>query len=189
MQNKEEKNAYQRKWNLENKEKKAKYGKTYRNKNREEKLEHRKDYYEENKEENREYYMNNKERIIENAGKRYIRNRENILSFENKEKGREKRIEIKEKVFNHYGHRCQWLNENCNIIDSDMLQVDHTNGGGNEHRRETGLVGPRLYSWLIKNNFPEGFRLLCVNHNWKHKANMEKTEWENRKIKKEINND
>ena len=68
---------------------------------------------------------------------------------------KEKSNRIKEQVLDHYSHKCQW--EGCKITDSDMLQIDHIEGSGKKHKREIGRV--TLYDWLIKNNFPEGFRL------------------------------
>ena len=53
----------------------------------------------------------------------------------------------------------------CLVCDIDMLTIDHVNGGGMDHRR---LIGARtIYRWLIKNGFPEGFQVLCMNHNFK----------------------
>ena len=50
----------------------------------------------------------------------------------------------------------------------EFLSIDHIKGGGNKHRREMGLKnghGGNIYSWLIRNNFPEGFQVLCHNCN------------------------
>jgi hypothetical protein len=82
------------------------------------------------------------------------------------------RKEIKRSVFAHYDTKCSW--PGCNITDEDMLQIDHIDGGGRKHYEEMGGGGGRLYRWLLENNFPAGFRILCANHNWKHKANMER---------------
>lgn len=46
----------------------------------------------------------------------------------------------------------------------EFLSIDHTNGGGVQHRKEIGK-GSRIYIWLIKNNFPSGFQVLCHNCN------------------------
>ena len=43
--------------------------------------------------------------------------------------------------------------------------LDHINGGGRKQRREMG-GSLKIYKWLIANNFPEGFRLLCMNYNF-----------------------
>lgn len=44
-----------------------------------------------------------------------------------------------------------------------FLSLDHVNGGGRQHRRETG--GGGFYVWLRKNNYPAGFQVLCHNCN------------------------
>jgi hypothetical protein len=54
----------------------------------------------------------------------------------------------------------------CLVMDPDMLCIDHINGGGRAHRREIGGHAS-FYLWLIKNNFPEGYQVLCWNHNSK----------------------
>ena len=52
----------------------------------------------------------------------------------------------------------------CGESHIELLTIDHIGGGGNSHRRQIGEGA--LYSWLIKNNFPNGFRVLCMNCNW-----------------------
>lgn len=75
-------------------------------------------------------------------------------------------------VLYHYCNgdiKCQCCHETC----IEFLTIDHINGGGNEHRRELGTArkdssNPSwggMYKWLKKNNYPEGFRVLCFNCN------------------------
>lgn len=46
------------------------------------------------------------------------------------------------------------------------MAIDHTQGGGKRHRAKLKTEGGRgFYHWLIKNGFPEGFRVLCHNCN------------------------
>ena len=76
-------------------------------------------------------------------------------------------LERKMIVINHYTqgkNTCMWY-EGCNISDPDMLAIDHINNDGAKHRRKTGKVN--VPQWIIKNNFPEGFQILCHNHNYK----------------------
>lgn len=88
---------------------------------------------------------------------------------------REKNRELKKLVLSHYGKQkklmCTW--RNCFIDDLDMLSIDHKYNNGAEHReqltkgkRRTG-GGLNMYSWLKVHGFPEGFRTLCHNHQWK----------------------
>lgn len=68
------------------------------------------------------------------------------------------RKEKKGKVINAYGNKCNCCNEDT----FEFLTIDHINGGGHQHRKEV----KNIYSWLIKNNFPSGFRTLCMNCNF-----------------------
>lgn len=51
----------------------------------------------------------------------------------------------------------------CHEKNIEFLSLDHTNGGGNKHRKE--INRRNINGWLIKNKFPEGFRVLCHNCN------------------------
>lgn len=115
----------------------------------------------------RKHYIENKDEIRNQQNESYTENKGNINL-----RRKSYREIIKEKILDHYGHKCQWP-EGCDVVDSETLTIDHIDGGGNKHKREIGGSN-RLYKWLIDNNFPEGFRLLCWNHNWKHKCNMER---------------
>jgi len=67
-------------------------------------------------------------------------------------------------VFSHYGGnppKCAC----CNETKIKFLTIDHINGGGYKHRKETGLYADKLYRWLRKNNYPEGYQILCWNCN------------------------
>jgi hypothetical protein len=48
----------------------------------------------------------------------------------------------------------------CGYKDMRALQIDHVNGGGEEHRR---VIKQDFYVWLIKNSYPEGYQVLCAN--------------------------
>lgn len=87
-----------------------------------------------------------------------------------KEYSKDRTKRIKEEVFSHYEYKCQWP-DGCDVTDSDMLQIDHIQSDG-AIDRQRGLIGGKLYRYLIKYNFPKGYRLLCANHNWKHRANQ-----------------
>lgn len=52
----------------------------------------------------------------------------------------------------------------CKESTYEFLSLDHIYGGGTEHRKETG-AGSLFYGWLIKNNLPDGYRVLCHNCN------------------------
>ena len=52
----------------------------------------------------------------------------------------------------------------CYEDNEEFLTIDHINGCGKELRKKQG-EGTRLYHWIKRNNFPEGFRVLCYNCN------------------------
>lgn len=68
----------------------------------------------------------------------------------------------KVRVVEHYTggkNACQ-----CCAEDTfEFLSVDHINGGGKAHRNEIGKS--EIYRWIIRNNFPPGFQILCFNCN------------------------
>src|SRR5690606_38099756 len=66
-------------------------------------------------------------------------------------------------VLNAYGGKCAC----CGVATKEFLAIDHINGGGRQHRLS---LHPRpssqtVYTWLRKNNYPEGFQVLCHNCN------------------------
>lgn len=63
------------------------------------------------------------------------------------------------KVLEHYGRRCYC--PGCSVTTPEFLAVEHIHGGGSAHRKKVY----NIYAWLIRNNFPEGFELLCHNCN------------------------
>lgn len=58
----------------------------------------------------------------------------------------------------HYGKICAC----CGESRYEFLSIDHTHGGGSRHRK-SGVS--KICRWLIKNGFPDGFRVLCHNCN------------------------
>ena len=83
-----------------------------------------------------------------------------------KEKSRLYNKNRKTEVFNKYGGcKCAL----CNNVDFDVLVLDHITGGGTKQRKELYPYsgGNGIYRWVKNNNFPSGFRVLCLNCNWK----------------------
>ena len=55
--------------------------------------------------------------------------------------------------------------------DIRALSIDHINGGGTKHRE---VIGSGFYHWLIKNNYPSDYQVLCMNCQFiKRKENNE----------------
>ena len=64
-------------------------------------------------------------------------------------------------VLEHYGGvppKCKC----CGEEEVKFLSIDHIDGGGKEHRAKTGS---NYIAWFKKNNFPNGFQILCHNCN------------------------
>ena len=78
-------------------------------------------------------------------------------------------LKLRVEVFTHYSGNpphCQC--SNCNETEIKFLTIDHINGDGAKQRRQTGSGkhgGRNFYNWLKRNNYPEGFRVLCFNCN------------------------
>lgn len=97
------------------------------------------------KEERREYYRKNRVKYSKYHKKYYQK--------------------LKMTVFTYYGGdppKCAC----CGEAHIEFLTIDHILGGGNKHRRRTGMKNSlAIYLWLIKNNFPEDYQILCFNCN------------------------
>lgn len=105
------------------------------------------------------------------------KNKERLIKYSSKIREQNKRI-----VIGHYSNNlfcCGCCGEN----NYDFLQIDHMNNNGNKHRKEIGLIyikkdgkikttsGDAFYRWLINNNFPESFQILCANCNFSKSKN------------------
>jgi len=79
-------------------------------------------------------------------------------------KGREleaaRNVNQKAKVLDHYGWRCNC--HGCSETNPKFLTIDHINNDGYLHRQ---TMRENICDWLIKNNFPDGFQVLCWNCN------------------------
>ncbi len=77
-------------------------------------------------------------------------------------KRKQLRAKTKELVISHYCNgdiKCAC----CGEKTYSFLTVDHISGGGTKHRKN--LNGETIYHWLKKNNYPEGYQILCFNCN------------------------
>jgi len=121
------------------------------------------------KEYNKKYYQENKEKIKEYDKKYYQENQEKIKEYREKTKEWKKeynkkyRQENKELVYNHYGNgviECAC----CGEKEIDFLSLDHIYNNGAKHRKKIGKT--ISFKWIMKNNFPPIFQLLCMNCNF-----------------------
>ena len=63
------------------------------------------------------------------------------------------------KALSYYGSECQC----CGETEPVFLTFDHVYGGGNAHRKRDRQVKNALGTWLVRESFPDGFRVLCFN--------------------------
>jgi len=123
-----------------------------------------------------ERYWANPERMRELARDRYVATREQRLERERSRyrddpQYREYRKSLaaisrqtaRRIVLERYGTVCAC----CGTADD--LSIDHVDGGGKRHRDELAggrqIASDELYRWLIANDFPEGFQVLCRSCN------------------------
>lgn len=72
---------------------------------------------------------------------------------------KDSREEIRDMVFCAYGgYECVC----CGESEKSFLSIDHIENNGNLLRKEQGSGNP-FYKWLIKNEYPEGYQVLCMN--------------------------
>lgn len=117
----------------------------YRKTHREQLRMTNKRWRERNQEYLKEYYLKNRERNI----KRSINYRE----------------EKKKLCLIHYSGnppKCACCGEKI----YEFLTIDHINGDGAQHRKKIKGSGSKIYYWLVQNNYPKGFQVLCMNCNW-----------------------
>lgn len=168
---KEHRKIYEREYNQrpEVKAKKREYQKHYRQKHPEQAKIYHKNYYETHKEEvhlkGMAYRIKNKKKIQEMRSK-YKEKYRDVINAKIREHHKKTRWQLKTEIINHYSNgtmQCAC----CGEKHIEFLSINHINGGGNKHRREIGMSGGGVtfYRWLAKNNFPEGFNVLCYNCN------------------------
>jgi hypothetical protein len=121
------------------------------------------------------YWKKNASRIKKVKHQYYLKNRDEIFKKvvvwrgNNAAKCRaycaKAKNKLKNQVFSHYcggDVRCKW----CGETDLYILSIDHIDGGGGRHRRQIGSGnkgGYNFYRWLKRNNYPDGFQVLCFN--------------------------
>ena len=74
-----------------------------------------------------------------------------------------RRQEIRKKIFDHYGQKCN-CSCGCNTTNPRHLTLDHIENNGAAHRKEVG-TSLYFYRWVIRNNFPDDLQVLCFNCN------------------------
>lgn len=182
-EHKERHNESNRKWYYKDIEKtremKKQAQRIYREKNREKCREKERKHYHENIDEMREkgkkkgklQYSRHKNIVLVRNKKWNDEHKEQMKAYYSKyyqdhkdvilQQGKAYRDRVRQKVFDYFGNKCAC----CGETEPKFLTIDHINGGGNVQRKKLGKSGFVMYKWLIKNNFPDGFQLLCYNCN------------------------
>ena len=106
----------------------------------------------------RDYYKRNRTKELTRRRKEYESDRAKYAAQAVKQRVRRRRL-----VFDAYGgSKCSC----CGEKEELFLSIDHIEGGGVQHRKSIGAgSSTSLYNWLIKNRFPDGFQVLCMNCN------------------------
>lgn len=82
-------------------------------------------------------------------------------------------LKLKAKVMAAYGGKCNC--PPCGETIVDFLCIDHLNNDGAKQRKILGLPSGRaFYRWLVNNNYPPGFQVLCCNCNLSKHTNKGK---------------
>lgn len=96
---------------------------------------------------------------LQNAGSTW---RYNNIDY-NQRRNKTYRLRNRLAVLSHYGGNCAC----CAESRYEFLALDHIDGKGTEHRASLGNQGrgQNFYWWIVRNNFPAGYRILCHNCN------------------------
>lgn len=84
------------------------------------------------------------------------------------------------RVLSHYSKGIPFCN-NCGVKDERVLSIDHINDDGYKHRKEINQSS--IVFWIVKNNFPKGFQVLCHNCNWLKELESRKNKFDTRNKK------
>lgn len=103
--------------------------------------------------------MANKAECNKRTSKRYWENKAYHNAYT-----RQKDREQKHEVLLHYSSGSFPVCACCKETHEEFLSIDHIAGNGNKHRKEDPSA-VKIYRWLKNHNFPEGFRVLCMNCN------------------------
>jgi hypothetical protein len=81
---------------------------------------------------------------------------------------RKETFALKNEVLTYYGPNHVLQCTFCDVIDIDMLTLDHVNNDGCADRRgKPYFAGIQFYRKLRQEGFPPGYQTLCANHQLK----------------------
>ena len=74
---------------------------------------------------------------------------------------RKQKARMRKRAIDGYGGRCAC----CNESTLQFLVIDHKHNDGAFERRVYGLIGDKIYAYIVRNNFPDKYQVLCYNCN------------------------
>ncbi len=158
----EEARAKSRDWYWKNKERAKQNNLKWRKTSKDKYLSYKKKYAAEHREQrnlrDKKFRLEHRDEYRSRRRETRARHRDHVNKHYS-EYMKKRRYKERQMVYDHYGHSCAC----CGETTYEFLTIDHINGGGFKHRKEIGSSG--ICNWLIKNNFPEGFQVLCYNCN------------------------
>lgn len=121
-------------------------------------------------------YERNRKKSPEAKKRSYVTRKKWLDGLTNEQKERLKRIGKSNRSKRRRAYKLEVIeyytnNTNecscCGEKHFEFLCVDHMNGDGHRQRKELGSSGSGtgFYLWLIKHDFPKGYRILCFNCN------------------------
>ena len=165
--NKEDQQAWAKQYREKNKKRIKLYQQNYNDVNHEVLAQKKRAYYEENKEyieqKKSEWKAENREKVLTSKRKYNKKNREKVNRSSTE--GRKERRLI---VLLHYSNG-KPMCACCGNNDYDKLTIDHIIPRSGEHLLKH-MTGSRIYGWLINNNFPDGYQVLCASCNCSKKS-------------------
>jgi len=101
------------------------------------------------------------------CGKGSTLTKNGVLCYNCMQKHIKFRIDQRRRVLRHYGGKCAC----CSESNLKFLTIDHLLGGGMQHRKQ--IKGQHIEAWLEKNEYPEGYQVLCYNCNCGQQYNVD----------------
>lgn len=107
-------------------------------------------------------YLRKKTRYLERAKKYYEEHKEKMKPYMS-EYNRKWHQKFRIMALDHYSKgkmECSCCGEKI----LDFLTIDHKKNNGTKHRKEIGAA--HIFRWLVRNNYPEEYDVLCMNCNF-----------------------
>jgi len=160
-------NQRSRKHRADNLEDARKYGRDWHRNNPIKSKAQGKRYYHSHKAERKAAYQ----KWIEKNRERYLKQQVQY-NKDNAEKNSKKRFANRMYVLNYYSLESYPICARCGEKEIGFLEIDHVKGV----IEKDGRGGHALVKYIIDNNFPENYQILCTNCNWlKHRENQRLT--------------